>query len=1793
MLGGSIMLNYESDEYVEDEAVYHYEHQDSGTWEPNPPSEASMSVLETTAVKQRKEKSLGSWRRTSNPKPDAYGKPTALWDKPEMIRFRKDREQNTSVVGGIDCISTVKRLSDCWLLPKGTCVSASTDASMLTYVDFFLKDAENHVNGILKRSTKEMQQWQKVWRDADEKSKNQAKDIANDVSLSILKANMVEEGLNKINEAERDIVAALKSEGLLHSHEDNQERSILDVAATVIQALWKGSRKRHQIHQQYLIEFAELEALLAAKVSKNVFQKRDLKALEKEAKKRAVATLESKELEMMDEVPEVDARDTPRSLKLPPGVEAAKLSTDPRMGAVMEIMGSSFDVYISKLWRIFSVIRAHATREGKSFSDLMEEFHGAISFSSEDGRISRHDLECILEKLDISSYHRNVVLTFLDFEMNGLISVDYIIGSIQGALSNRRALLCNLAFDKLFFHSNSKAQNISSRLWNLKNFYEQFVPDEVTSGKPEELHKKYKDTPKVNKELFEKLYQKYVKWLKPPAYVWDPDASRREQEKVCTINALTDMHGKYQDYLRHSGDNVAKLAIERALVNLKFALTSPDIIAWRSDWLGFHAELSAGVTNDSVFEHMVCRIAGISTAEWLQVCEKQSRRELVHTEKLTWRKSTQEAEIGKVLELKTRLSGKEFENYMNNLNNVLRKIRNVLVSVSGAKISYRNMEEEFQCCSTFGDDRKIGKMDFENALGRLGVRLTSNEMRYLTLHFDTTNDTYVSVDAFLFQLRARDSNKTERVRSANEVHSSKDLTSIRKRWGRAICGTIIPESKKEWTVHFATKNGAERPFWYCRITHERTWTQPLNVANAGKESSKKGAKKRAKWALNKLQTYRDQANLELDQLMDIVRSFSNSILCIQKANRIPTCVLGSNHFYDLRTMYLDSNDFNAVPDVVLDCKDLRRLVLSNNGIRSWPKRCALNNLELLVLSRNRIQVLPKCVNRLRNLQELLVDGNQLVEIHEDAFENLRVRVLNLENNRLATLPEDPWKSMRDHLVSLNLGNNQLVRLPLSFGAGTYFECLTFLSLKDNRLGTLPEGFGKGFLKLEKLELQGNNLLSLPCSIGDLKELQILYLQHNALTELPDSIGHLLSLKDLHVNNNRLEQLPDSLGHLLNLENLYLQCNRVKSLPDSFQYLQSIKEIWLHQNDLKKIQVSFPISLTVLKVHNNQIEEICSSIASASELEYLDLGGNRLKSVPLAMYRMKKISYIRLDDNPLEQALGKVVKSGIFSTVDEEAYGMLLRKLVDCVRHNNTQAKIDAALGISVQEALEMEKRNRLEMLQKKKDVQAAAVAAFTLPEMDESKPPVRAIGRTLVQQKLSQSLRMFSQHSGNDGEHISQKTFHFALQIIGNLLTTHEVNRFTARVFHMYDTQDSGIIKFDDFVESLGNRHGKEPGSRPLQVATAVLRYCTAKHAALSHATLKKIKKSSPQNHPVLQESPSEELLLLASRKKKLDEETVNVQRKLEESTKKATIVEKLNRTADPVRPRGRNRSSSPRDDGTADEKKTLQSQVREQNRKLMTLRRSLAQVDGVARHYTDAHGEEWEDKCKRERIRKQRMMNHHRPVEEVEKAKKQVHEKRTKLDKLKVIFTACARTVGSDGLVLTKGDMISAAEKYFRTFDKGRMGLEPREWRLKLLSTVNEAFSSGYTQKKTGKYVAFDRDDDGYLDFPEFQAFCKELDKRIVDDKSEISTEAHQEVEQIGEGFVLVDLCTTVGIMRVEIRNLQDTVGSLKAKIEFNEMIPRKSQILIFNSKRLDDAQTLAEAGLRIGSTLKLVVST
>jgi len=102
---------------------------------------------------------------------------------------------------------------------------------------------------------------------------------------------------------------------------------------------------------------------------------------------------------------------------------------------------------------------------------------------------------------------------------------------------------------------------------------------------------------------------------------------------------------------------------------------------------------------------------------------------------------------------------------------------------------------------------------------------------------------------------------------------------------------------------------------------------------------------------------------------------------------------------------LSFNNFESIPEELLEIPNLEILKLRNNPIRVIPEGISqLTKLRNFVLSFCRLTSLPQSLFQLSNLEKLDISYNEIAFIPEE-LSNLRsLEVLNLEGNRLASLP---------------------------------------------------------------------------------------------------------------------------------------------------------------------------------------------------------------------------------------------------------------------------------------------------------------------------------------------------------------------------------------------------------------------------------------------------------------------------------------------------------------------------------------------------------------------------------------------------------------------------------------------------------------------------------------------------------------------------------------------------------------------------------------------------------------------
>ena len=219
----------------------------------------------------------------------------------------------------------------------------------------------------------------------------------------------------------------------------------------------------------------------------------------------------------------------------------------------------------------------------------------------------------------------------------------------------------------------------------------------------------------------------------------------------------------------------------------------------------------------------------------------------------------------------------------------------------------------------------------------------------------------------------------------------------------------------------------------------------------------------------------------------------------------------------------------------------------------------------------------------------VIYGDNLIVIIKDE----QVRAISLSNWKPESLPESI--NNLEKLKYLNLSCNELKILPTSIDE---LSQLKFLDLGWNKFQSIPGFLAKvKSVKNFRLDLDHNEIKSIPHWIDNLEALHYLNLRGNQIKVIPDSIGNLKSLEYLDLRENAIEFIPESIGLNRSLKVLWLSNNKINHIPDSIGSLKLLEVLDLENNYILKIPetLSKLKSLFYLNVKNNQIKQIPESI----------------------------------------------------------------------------------------------------------------------------------------------------------------------------------------------------------------------------------------------------------------------------------------------------------------------------------------------------------------------------------------------------------------------------------------------------------------------------------------------------------------------------------------------------------------------------------------------------------------------
>lgn len=206
-------------------------------------------------------------------------------------------------------------------------------------------------------------------------------------------------------------------------------------------------------------------------------------------------------------------------------------------------------------------------------------------------------------------------------------------------------------------------------------------------------------------------------------------------------------------------------------------------------------------------------------------------------------------------------------------------------------------------------------------------------------------------------------------------------------------------------------------------------------------------------------------------------------------------------------------------------------------------------------------------NRLFNLafDELILSDNSIAHIHANAFHGLRIKRLIMPGNQLRSIDEDAFRELENYLEELVLEFDPAV------------------------VDHIPHAIRSNLVNVKSLTLIGMNLRLLPSNIFDamrklehlnLKSCHIQLIESNAFQAIQDRLRYL------YLDQNKLtKNVFTEINRLTLLEKLSLSHNDIQELDMDFSH-RHLKHLDLSYNSLKSLSLTDLASLQVLNLQNN-------------------------------------------------------------------------------------------------------------------------------------------------------------------------------------------------------------------------------------------------------------------------------------------------------------------------------------------------------------------------------------------------------------------------------------------------------------------------------------------------------------------------------------------------------------------------------------------------------------------------------
>lgn len=125
---------------------------------------------------------------------------------------------------------------------------------------------------------------------------------------------------------------------------------------------------------------------------------------------------------------------------------------------------------------------------------------------------------------------------------------------------------------------------------------------------------------------------------------------------------------------------------------------------------------------------------------------------------------------------------------------------------------------------------------------------------------------------------------------------------------------------------------------------------------------------------------------------------------------------------NLKILFLSNNNFTRVPPQLKSLKNLYMLGLKANNIKDFDEDILPLSISWLILTDNKIEVLPESIGKLKKLQKCALAGNRIKKLPQTMSNCKNLELLRLSANKLEKVPT--WLLELPKLAWLALSGNR-------------------------------------------------------------------------------------------------------------------------------------------------------------------------------------------------------------------------------------------------------------------------------------------------------------------------------------------------------------------------------------------------------------------------------------------------------------------------------------------------------------------------------------------------------------------------------------------------------------------------------------------------------------------------------------------------------------------------------------------------------------------------------------------------